>query len=277
MSGKPLKILFLAAEAVPFAKVGGLADVAGSLPKAVRSLGHDVRLMIPRYGTIRSSEHKLKRVGDPFPIPLGRGQEQVHLVKTEAPGGVPAYLIWNEQYLSSRDQVYGFEDDAQRFALFGRAALEALRALHWQPDVIHANDWHTGIVPAWLDTAGREDDFHRGTATLFTVHNLAYQGISGRLILTFSHTEQLEHLDVEEPGTVNWMAQGIAHADLVSTVSPGYAKEILTLRERLNKILAHHTGKDLKTIEADTDRNYFLSAAEAKAYGLVDEVIDKRF
>ncbi|TET50906.1 MAG: starch synthase, partial [Anaerolineales bacterium] len=109
MSGKPLKILFLAAEAVPFAKVGGLADVAGSLPQAVRALGHDVRLMIPRYGTIRSSEHKLKRVGDPFPIPLGRGEAQVHLVKAEAPRGVPAYLIWNEQYFSSRDQVYGFE------------------------------------------------------------------------------------------------------------------------------------------------------------------------
>ncbi len=228
MSGKPLKVLFLAAEAVPFAKVGGLADVAGSLPKAVRALGHDVRLMMPRYGTIRSRDFQLESVGDPFPVPMGPDQEQVHLTATEAPGGVPAYLVWNEHYFSSRDQVYGFEDDAQRFALFGRAALVALRELDWRPDVVHANDWHTGIVPAWLRTEGCDDPFYRDMATLFSIHNLAYQGISGRLILTFARMEYLGHLDVEQPGTVNWMAQGIAHADLVATVSPGYAKEMLT-------------------------------------------------
>jgi starch synthase len=227
-SGKQLKVLFLAAEAVPFAKVGGLADVAGSLPKAVRALGHDVRLMIPRYGTIRSSDFQLKRVGDAFPVPMGPGEEHVHLTTTNAPGGVPAYLIWNEHYFSSRDRVYGFEDDAQRFALFGRAALSALKVLDWMPDVIHANDWHTGIVPAWLSTAGRNAPFYSDAACLFSIHNLAYQGVSGRLILTFAQMENLEHLDVEQPGTVNWMAQGIAHADLVSTVSPGYAKEIMT-------------------------------------------------
>ena len=148
MAKKSLKILFLAAEAAPFAKVGGLADVAGSLPIAIRKLGHDVRLMLPRYGTIRSEQFDLERIGDAFPVPVGPGKEYVHLIGGTFGGGVPVYLIWNEHYFSSRDRVYGFEDDAQRFAVFGQAALAALHVLDWKPDVIHANDWHTGIVPA---------------------------------------------------------------------------------------------------------------------------------
>jgi starch synthase len=263
MTNQPLKILFLAAEAVPFAKVGGLADVAGALPKAIRALGHDVRLMMPRYGTIRSDQFHMEKVGEPFPIPLGPGEEHVHLVSTAQNGGVPVYLIWNEQYFSSRDRVYGFEDDAQRFAVFGRAALAALKLLDWKPDMIHANDWHTGIVPAWLDTEGRRDTLYRGIATLFTIHNLAYQGITGRLILTFAQMEHLKHLPVEQPGAVNWMAQGIAHADLVNTVSKQYAKEILTsetgmglaplLNERKDRLFGVLNGIDYDEWNPATD------------------------
>nr|HID13566.1 glycogen synthase [Anaerolineae bacterium] len=265
MTKKPLNILFLAAEAVPFAKVGGLADVAGSLPRAIRALGHDVRLMMPRYGTIRSDQFHLEKIGDPFPIPLGPGEEHVHLIGSTLDGGVPVYLIWNEQYFSSRDRVYGFEDDAQRFAVFGRAALAGLRLLDWKPDVIHANDWHTGIVPTWLNTAGRRDPFYRDIATLFTVHNLAYQGIAGRLILTFAQMEYVKHLPVEQPGTVNWMAQGIAHADLINTVSPRYAQEILTpemgmgldplLRERQERLFGVLNGIDYEHWNPATDPN----------------------
>jgi starch synthase len=228
MTEQPLKILFLAAEAVPFAKVGGLADVAGSLPQAIRALGHDVRLMMPRYGTIRSDQFQLETLGEPFPVPVGPGEEHVHLIGSTLNDDIPVYLIWNELYFSSRDRVYGFEDDAQRFAVFGRASLAALRLLDWKPDVIHANDWHTGIVPVWLNTAGRRDRFYGDIATLFTIHNLAFQGIAGRLILTFAQMEFVKHLSVEQPGMVNWMAQGIAHADLINTVSERYAQEILT-------------------------------------------------
>jgi starch synthase len=268
MTNEPLKILFLAAEAVPFAKVGGLADVAGALPKALRALGHDVRLVIPRYGTIRSNQFHLEKVGDPFPIPLGPGEEHVHLVATTMDGDVPVYLIWNEQYFSSRDRVYGFEDDAQRFAVFGRAALAALKLLDWQPDVIHANDWHTGIVPAWLNTEGRRNPFYRHIATLFTIHNLTYQGISGRLILTFAQMDYLKHLPAEQPGTVNWMAQGIANADLINTVSKQYAKEILTaeigmgldslLSERKDRLFGVVNGIDYEQWNPATDPNLTL-------------------
>jgi len=268
MANKPLKVLFLAAEAVPFAKVGGLADVAGSLPKAIRALGHDVRLMMPRYGTIRSKQFHLEKIGDPFPVPVGPGKEQVHLIGGtlgESDAKVPVYLIWNDQYFSSRDRVYGFEDDAQRFAVFGRAALAALRLLKWKPDVIHANDWHTGIVPTWLNANGQTIPFYRDIATLFTIHNLAYQGITGRLILTFAQMEYVEHLSIEQPGTVNWMAQGIAHADLVNTVSAQYAREILTpdmgmgldslLRERKDRLSGVVNGIDYEQWDPATDPN----------------------
>ena len=265
MKRKALKILFLAAEAVPFAKVGGLADVAGSLPKAIRALGHDVRLMMPRYGTIRSNQFHLEKIGDPFPIPVGPGEEHVHLIGSTLDGEVPVYLLWNELYFSSRDRVYGFEDDAQRFAVFGRASLAALHLLDWKPDVIHANDWHTGIVPAWLNTVGRRDDFYRDMATLFTIHNLAYQGIAGRLILTFAQMEHLKHLTVEQPGTVNWMAQGVTHADLINTVSKQYAQEILTaemgmgldplLRERQDRLFGVLNGIDYEQWNPAADLN----------------------
>ena len=265
MTDKPLRILFLAAEAVPFAKVGGLADVAGSLPKAIGALGHDVRLMMPRYGTIRSDQFHMDKIGEPFVIPIGPGEEHIHLVGSTLDEKTPVYLIWSEQYFSSRDRVYGFEDDAQRFAVFGRASLAALRLLDWRPDVIHANDWHTGIVPTWLNTAGREDPFYSDIATLFTIHNMTYQGIAGRLILTFAQMEYVKHLPVEQPGMVNWMAQGIAHADLVNAVSPRYAKEIVTpelgmgldplLQERQDRLFGVLNGIDYEQWNPAADPN----------------------
>ncbi len=241
MTENPLRILFLSAEAVPFAKVGGLADVAGSLPKALRGLGHDVRLMMPRYGTISSDKFGLEKIGEPFRVPAGAGKEYVHLIGTTMGEDLPVYLLWNEHYFTSREKVYGFEDDAQRFAVFGRGVLGALKLLEWKPDLIHANDWHTAVVPTWLDVDGWRDPFFRDIGTLFTVHNLAYQGITGRLILRFAQMEDLEHLTVEQPGAVNWMAQAIAHSDLINTVSKRYAQEILSLEmgmglhELLNK------------------------------------------
>jgi starch synthase len=263
MNDMPLKILFVAAEAVPFAKVGGLADVAGSLPQAIRSLGHDVRLMMPRYGTISGEKFDFKRIGSAFPIPVGPGQEYIDLLSTFTDDGLPVYLVWNEAYFSSRDRVYGFEDDPQRFAVFGRAALAALEQIEWQPDVIHANDWHTGIVPAWLDTDGRRFPLYRDIATLFTIHNLAYQGITGRLILTFTQMEYLKHLPVEPAGAVNWMAQGITHSTLINTVSPTYAEEILTtdlgmgldplLRERRDRLFGVLNGLDYNEWNPSTD------------------------
>ncbi len=262
MSGEGLKVLFLAAEAVPFAKVGGLADVAGALPKALRALGHDVRLMIPRYGSIRSDQFHFERVGKPFPVPVGPREEPVHLVTTTI-DGMPVYLIWDEKFFSPRDRIYGFDDDPQRFTFFCRAAVAALPALGWMPDILHANDWHTDPVPTWLAYEGRYRPEYRHIASVFTIHNIAYQGPCGRLILTFARMEYVKHLEVEPPGQVNWMAQGIANADLITTVSPQYAREILEteagaglsplLRQRQDRLFGILNGIDTDFWNPATD------------------------
>ncbi|MCS7177706.1 MAG: glycogen synthase [Anaerolineae bacterium] len=226
MSDQGLKVLFLAAEAVPFAKVGGLADVAGALPQALRALGHDVRLMMPRYGSIRSDQFHFERVGKPFPVPVGAREEMVHMVTTTV-GDLPVYLLWDEKFFSPRDRIYGFDDDPQRFTFFSRAVIASLPIMGWMPDIIHANDWHTAPVPTWLAYEGRHQRGYRSIASVFTIHNIAYQGLCGRLILTFARMEYVKHLDVEPAGQVNWMAQGIASADMITTVSPQYARDIL--------------------------------------------------
>ncbi|MBN1179237.1 MAG: glycogen synthase [Anaerolineae bacterium] len=264
MGDQGLKVLFLSAEAVPFAKVGGLADVAGALPKALRELGHDVRLMMPRYGSIRSQQFHFQKVNKPLSVPIGPDNETAHLVYTEE-AGFPAYLIWDEKFFSPRERIYGFDDDPQRFAFFSRAVIAALPVLDWVPDVIHANDWHTAAVPTWLAYEGRFLPEYRHIASLFTVHNLAYQGIAGRLILTFARMEYVRHLEVEPPGQVNWMAQGIASADVINTVSPQYAEDIVEtgagtgleplLRERKERLVGLLNGVDYDLWNPQTDEH----------------------
>jgi starch synthase len=235
--------------------------------------------MIPRYGTISSDDFELEKIGEPFRVPAGAGKEYVHLIGTTMGEDVPVYLLWNEHYFTSREKVYGFEDDAQRFAVFGRGVLGALKLLDWMPDVIHANDWHTAVVPTWLDLAGWRDPFFRDIATLFTIHNLAYQGITGRLILRFAQMEDVEHLSVEQPGTVNWMAQGISHATLVNTVSERYAAEILEpemgmgldplLRKRKERLYGVLNGLDYDVWNPVTDphipHNFDVDALNRRA------------
>jgi starch synthase len=222
-----LKVLFVAAEAVPFTKVGGLAEFSGALPKALHRLGLDVRVMLPRYGDRRhEDEPRVRKVGNSIHVPVGSSYESAHLLAAEG-GEVPVYLLYNDQHFGNRDRVYGFNDDPQRFVFFSRAVLAALETLDWMPDVIHANDWHTAPIVAWLDTYGRRAAPYRDVASIYTIHNFAYQGTSGRLLLNYCQMKDLPHLPVEPVGKVNWMAQGIARADLVNTVSPTYAQEML--------------------------------------------------
>lgn len=225
-----LKILVLSSEVAPFAQVGGLADVASALPKALHKLGHDVRVALPRYRQIDGEKHGLRRIGGLFQVALGAESRRTAAFETTLPdSGVPAYLVWDDRAFH-RDGVYGFDDDPQRFAFFGCAILVLLEKLGWQPDVIHCNDWHTALLPTWLDTIGRERSFFKDIATVYSIHNLGYQGVAGRLILRFAGLdESLELLHgAENPGEFNFMARGIKHADVVSTVSPSYAAQILT-------------------------------------------------
>src|SRR5258708_4390910 len=171
---KPLKILILASEVVPFAKVGGLADVVGALPKALQELGHDVRLAMPRYGQINPQRFELMTALDTLTVNMASFQEQISVLKGTIGKGIPVYMIDAPRYFD-RENIYGYIDDGERFILFCRAALEAMRAFNWSPDIIHCNDWQTGIVPNWMHTVYRDDPFFASTATVHTIHTLAYQ------------------------------------------------------------------------------------------------------
>jgi len=221
-----MKILFLAVECTPFYKVGGLADVIGSLPRALRDLGHDARVAIPRYKSIDGGKYGLNRAGSPFTAYAGDEARRTDMQRSDATG-VPTYFVWDERYFN-RHMVYGQPDEVMAFVFFVRAVIEYLRADDWMPDVIHANDWHTALAPLWLDTFGRRDPRFAGVASVFTIHNLAYQGVAGDAIWAFAGLPaRHKHLDVEQPGTINWMARGIAHADAINAVSARYAREIM--------------------------------------------------
>jgi starch synthase len=164
------------------------------------------------------------------------------LLTTTTPGGVPVYLVDNQHYYA-RDGIYMYEDDADRFIFFCRAVLEGVRRLGWRPDLIHCHDWHTAIVPNWLKTLYRDDPFFQGTACVYTIHNLAYQGIFGHRVLEIAGVDEfgfLAHPDIPHlSDAVDFMGRGIYYADLVTTVSETYAAEILTpeLGERLDPLL----------------------------------------
>jgi len=260
----PLRVLFLAAEAAPYIKVGGLADVAGSLPKALRALGHDVRLALPRHKSIDGTRFNLKLAIAPFPVPVGADHKLTEVLGATH-GDVPAYFIWDEYYFG-RDKIYGYDDDAQRFVFFGRAILTFIKQIGWQPDVIHANDWHTAFAPTWLATAGRADPFYTPIATVYTIHNVTYHGTTGNTILRFAGLEgRVRHLDVEPPGAVNWMARGIVHSDIINAVSKRYAQEIQTpeLGAGMDSLLrARHAEKRLCGILNGVDYAVFNPATD---------------
>ena len=185
----PLKILLLAAEVVPFAKTGGLAEVAGALPKAVGALGHDIRLAMPRYGRIDPRKFQLEEVVPPFEVPIHRTTEPARILQSHLGANVPVYMVDNAKYFD-REGIYMYPDDADRFIFFCRAILQALKHLEWQPDVIHCHDWHTAIVPNLLKTIYKDDPFFARIATVYTIHNLAYQGIFGYRVLEIAGLDE---------------------------------------------------------------------------------------
>ncbi len=206
-----LKVLLASSEVVPFAKTGGLADVAGSLPLALEELGIDIRVILPKYASFKVKGDEAK---------IGKG--------------VKVYFVENDDYFK-RIELYGdkfgdYKDNLDRFSFFSRELLERCKRENFAPDIIHCNDWQTALVPVYLNTLYKYDDFFAKTRTLFTIHNLAYQGLFPKeefprtgLDWVLFHINYFEFYD-----KVNLMKAGIVYADAINTVSPTYAREILT-------------------------------------------------
>lgn len=285
LRGPALRILIVASEGVPYVKTGGLADVIGALPRALRRLGHDVRVVLPRYKSIDIERWRLRTVVSNLSVPMNQATELVNVLEAPPSEDVPFYFIDSEHYFQ-REKLYGYNDDGERFILFCRAALEFTRHINWAPDVVHCHDWHTAIIPNWTKTVYRDDPYLNKTASVYTIHNLAYQGIFGYRILEVAGVAEEGFLYPEVPelaNVVDLMGRGIIYADVVSTVSPRYAREILTpafgerldpiLRERKDRLYGILNGID--TIEFDPAADTHI-AAHFDAFSLEDRSSNKR-
>jgi len=222
-----LKVLCVGSEAAPFIKTGGLADVLGALPWALKETGVDVSLVIPKYKGI--GEEFTEQMETVYEGTVALAWRESYLgVKKLNYNGVDVYFIDNEYYFG-RDGLYGYFDDAERFGYFCRAVLAMLPNIGLKPDVIHTNDWHTGILGAYLKEDFMQDPFYAGIASIYTIHNLKYQGMFDRSVVEDVLGLPLRiyyNGNIENSGAVNFMKAGMCYADYVTTVSPTYAREI---------------------------------------------------
>ena len=227
-----MKILFAASEAVPFIKTGGLGDVVGALASALKTAGHDVRLVLPKYRGIKWEGPPLTHLPQQLKIPVGTSDAAVGVYEAVFSPRFRAYLVDSPAHFD-RDGVYGepggreFPDNDARFILLSRAALQIAQAVGFRPDVVHSHDWQTGLVPVFLSLSNRSDAFFKSTASIFSIHNIAYQGVfpketmgTARLPWTEFTAEKLEFYD-----RVNFLKAGLAYSQVISTVSPTYALE----------------------------------------------------
>jgi starch synthase len=236
---RPLNILLLSSEVEPFAKTGGLADVAGALPQAIKAADQEIRVMMPRYGSInerKSKLHDMLRLKD-IEVPMGPKPQLANAKSSFIVNNqikVQVYFLDNA-HLYGRSGLYvhpdtkkDYPDNDERFIFFCRGVLEVLKKLGWQPDIIHCNDWPTGLVPAYLKTVYKNDPFYKDTRTVFTIHNMAYQGAFPKTSFpkTLLPPEVMQMEGLEAYGNMNFLKAGLVYADAITTVSEKYAEEI---------------------------------------------------
>lgn len=234
MTGRQLNIITIASEMVPFAKTGGLADVAGSLAKLYRQSGHQSIAIVPAYQAIDKIKMQLEPTGIEVDVPIGHNIEKTTILSSHAVPGITTYFI-DHPYFNSRPGLYGtaqgdYQDNAQRFILFARASLELITKLGLNPDIIHCHDWQTGLIPVYLKNTYDGNPVFKNTRSVFTIHNLAFQGLfPPETMLTAGLPWSNFHIDgLEFYGKMNFLKGGLSFSDHITTVSPNYAREILT-------------------------------------------------
>jgi len=283
-SNRRPRVLFVASEVHPFARTGGLADVASSLPKALSRMGYEIAVSLPFYGRESfPSGLTVERLVD-VDVVMGEETRRGSIYLSRLDGQIPVLLVSQEAYFD-RKGLYGDEsgdypDNAERFAFFCRAILSGVKRLGWKPGIVHCNDWQTALIPLYLKTLYSDDHFLGETGSLFTIHNLAYQGIFHRKSLQAVGLKDGSSVSdaLEFYGNLNTMKAGLVYADLLSTVSPTYCTEIQTaeygcgldglIRERTNDLYGILNGVDqeLWNPECDRDlaRNYSAGNPQGK-------------
>jgi len=231
---KPLKILFATPEAVPFAKTGGLADVAGALPKSLHALGCELKLVMPYYRMVKNSGLPHQYLGEEIEVSLGDEKLKADIYLAHLNQDIPVYFIGREEFFD-REYLYStpkgdYFDNAERFIFFSKAALNFCQHTGFSPDVIHHHEWQTGLIPAYLKSASQNDPFYAHTAAVFTIHNIAYQGLfrKEKFSLTGLPPEMYNPEGIEFWERINFMKAGIVYSDVINTVSKKYSEEIQT-------------------------------------------------
>ncbi|MDD2955705.1 MAG: glycogen synthase GlgA [Oscillospiraceae bacterium] len=257
-----MKILYAASEVYPFAASGGLADVAGSLPKAIRKRMHACRVVMPLYGDIKPEMRAQMKYVTSFSVSVAWRTQYCGVFEMTY-NGVVHYFLDNEYYFK-RPGIYGFYDDGERFAFFSRAVLEMLRHIDFEPEIIHCNDWQTALVPVYLNLFYRGEKKFRDIKTVLTIHNIQYQGKYGlELVADVLGLPAGATPIVEYDGCVNYMKGGIDQCNMITTVSPTYAEEILDpwyahgldriLKVRQFKLCGILNGIDTEVYDPETD------------------------
>jgi len=268
-----MKVLYAASEALPFMSSGGLGDVAGSLPQALRKRLIGCRIVMPLYKGISLELREQMKFITSIIVPVAWRKQYCGIFEARA-GGVIYYLLDNEYYFN-RDGLYGHYDDAERFAFFSRAVLEIIPHIDFKPDVIHCNDWQTAMVPVYYSTLYAAAVGYENIKTVFTIHNIQYQGIYGRGLLgdVLGLPDNKASL-LEYNNAINLMKGGIECADIVTTVSPTYAKEIMDpwyshgldsiIRERSYKLRGILNGIDDASYNPADDKDIFFNYSAEK-------------
>ncbi len=266
-----MKVLYVASEALPFMASGGLGDVAGSLPQALRKRLIGCRVVMPMYDTIKQElKDKMKFITS-ISVPVAWRRQYCGIFEAKANGVI--YYLLDNQYYFKRDTIYGHYDDAERFAFFSRAVLEMLPSIDFKPDIIHCNDWQSALTPVYYSTMYAKDPWYQGIKTVFTIHNIQYQGTYGKEIIGDVIGLEGSPDILEYDGDVNFMKGAIECADMVTTVSPTYAGEILDpwyshgldaiLRERSFKLRGILNGIDTVSYNPETDEDIFENYSAA--------------
>lgn len=280
-----LKILIAAAEAVPFAKTGGLADVVGALPISLKKLGNDVRVVIPKYKIIDEEKFKIRDTGLRINIDIALTNHTAAIKETVFPGtDIPVYFVDNQEFFY-RDELYRtpqgeYWDNAERFMFFSRVIVEMIRLMDFKPDVININDWHTALIPVYIKTIYSNNDFYKNIATVYSIHNIAYQGLFDKEKLSHACLPMdLFSIDkMEFYSGINYMKGGIVFSDIINTVSKKYRDEIMTpefgygldgvLRTKANDVYGILNGIDYSIWNPRTDKllpvNYDEDTLEIK-------------
>ena len=271
-----MKVLYIASEALPFAASGGLADVAGSLPKAMRNRLVGCRVVLPLYESVPQEMRDNMKFLTSLSVPVAWRRQYCGVFEAKVDGVI--YYLLDNQYYFKRQGMYGHYDDAERFAFFSRAVLEMLPHIGFKPDVLHANDWQSALVPLFYSIFYATREGYEGIKTVLTIHNIQYQGKYGMELMEDVLGIPPEHRSlVEYDGCCNFMKAGIETADRVTTVSPTYAQEILDpwfswgldpiLNARSWKLHGILNGIDTDGYNPETDpnvyENYTVETVEA--------------